>query len=46
MKKFQEITCQECPEGFQSFFDKLDKADLTYLNNEKVPLTLKKMRSF
>jgi CRP/FNR family transcriptional regulator, polysaccharide utilization system transcription regulator len=42
MKKLQEITCQECPEGFQSFFNKLDKADLTYLNNEKVPLTFKK----
>jgi CRP/FNR family transcriptional regulator, polysaccharide utilization system transcription regulator len=42
MKKPQDITCQECPEGFQSFFEKLDEADIAYLNYQKVPLAFKK----
>jgi CRP-like cAMP-binding protein len=43
MKKIREsFPCENCPEGFQSFFNKLDKADLSYLNDEKVPQSDKK----
>ena len=42
MKKLFETNCENCPEGFQSFFNKLDKADLHYLNDEKIPMHFKK----
>ena len=42
MKKLKETCCENCTEGFRSFFNKLDKADLQYLNEEKVPRNYKK----
>jgi CRP/FNR family transcriptional regulator, polysaccharide utilization system transcription regulator len=42
MKKPVEPRCEHCLEGFQSFFEKLDKADLLYLNEEKIPLHFKR----
>jgi len=37
MKKAKETySCEDCLVGFQSFFNKLDKADLNYLNDEKI----------
>jgi len=42
MKKIKETLCENCPQGFQSFFNKLDKADLQYINEEKVSVHFKK----
>lgn len=43
MKKIKENPlCEHCTEGYQSFFRNLDKADLTYINEEKVPQHYKK----
>jgi CRP/FNR family transcriptional regulator, polysaccharide utilization system transcription regulator len=44
MKKPSETRCENCSEGFQSFFNKLDKADLQYINEEKIPLHFKRGR--
>lgn len=38
IKKAAEKRCEDCPEGYRSFFSMLDKADLNYLNEEKVSL--------
>jgi CRP-like cAMP-binding protein len=43
MKKRQkEVPCELCPDGFANYFDRLDKADLQYLNEQKNPLQFKK----
>jgi len=42
MKKSKDLSCQECPEGFRSFIENLDTADLRYLNEQKLPMFIKK----
>jgi len=42
MKKLKETLCENCAEAFSSFFNKLDKADLQYLNEEKLPQHFRK----
>ena len=42
MKKQGDNRCENCIEGFQSFFNKLDKADLQYINEEKIQMHHKK----
>lgn len=42
MKKMTDMLCENCPEGYQGLFNKLDKADLLYLNEEKIPMHFKK----
>ncbi|MDP1620734.1 MAG: Crp/Fnr family transcriptional regulator [Bacteroidales bacterium] len=42
MKRLSEIRCENCPEGFHSFFDQLDNADLQYINEQKIPKHYKK----
>jgi CRP-like cAMP-binding protein len=43
MKRVKENhLCENCYEGFKSFFNKLDKADLSYLNEEKITKSFKK----
>jgi CRP-like cAMP-binding protein len=42
MKRTKEILCENCHSGSRIYFSNLDKADLQYLNEEKVPTFLKK----
>jgi CRP/FNR family transcriptional regulator, polysaccharide utilization system transcription regulator len=42
MMKPKEILCEHCPSGFQKYFSNLDKADLLYLNEEKITGYFKK----
>jgi len=42
MKKLSETHCENCQEGFKNFFNILDKADLQYINEEKIPKHYKK----
>jgi len=36
MTRSKEIFCEHCPAGFHKYFTHLDKADLLYLNEEKI----------
>ena len=36
MTRTREILCENCPSGFQKYFINLDKADLQFLNEEKI----------
>jgi CRP/FNR family transcriptional regulator, polysaccharide utilization system transcription regulator len=45
MTKPKEILCENCPVGFQKYFTTLDKADLLYLNEEKITNYYKKGQS-
>ena len=42
MKSQKEILCEQCPEGSQHFFNKLDKVDLQVINQRKVAQIYKK----
>ena len=42
MKKAREIFCEHCNIGFNQFFENLDKADLRYLNEQKISEVYKK----
>ncbi|MCK9423059.1 MAG: Crp/Fnr family transcriptional regulator [Bacteroidales bacterium] len=42
IKRLKETFCEQCPEGYQSFFHTLDKADLQYINEQKRPHWFKK----
>jgi CRP/FNR family transcriptional regulator, polysaccharide utilization system transcription regulator len=42
MTRPKEILCENCPSGFHKYFTKLDKADLLYLNEEKMTSFYKK----
>lgn len=42
MTRSKEILCENCPSGFQKYFTSLDKADLQYLNEEKITNSFKK----
>jgi CRP/FNR family transcriptional regulator, polysaccharide utilization system transcription regulator len=42
MTRPKEILCEHCPSGFHKYFTNLDKADLLYLNEEKISSYFKK----
>jgi CRP-like cAMP-binding protein len=42
MTRSKEILCENCPSGFHKYFTNLDKADLQYLNEEKITSSYKK----
>ena len=42
MTRSKEIFCEHCPSGFQKYFSNLDKADLLFLNGEKITISYKK----
>ena len=42
MTRTREILCENCPSGFQKYFINLDKADLQFLNEEKITSSHKK----
>jgi CRP-like cAMP-binding protein len=42
MTRSKEIFCEHCPSGFQKYFSNLDKADLLFLNEEKITSSYKK----
>ena len=42
MKKSKEILCEQCSSGFNKYLNCVDKADIQYLNEQKVPITYKK----
>jgi CRP/FNR family transcriptional regulator, polysaccharide utilization system transcription regulator len=45
MTRPKEIFCEHCTTGFQNYFSTLDKADLQYLNEEKITNSYKKSQS-
>jgi len=42
MLKHTEIPCEDCPASKSSYFDTLDKADISYLNDQKTLRFIKK----
>jgi len=42
VRQVVEKRCEDCPESYRTFFHMLDKADLKYLNEEKVNLHFRK----
>jgi len=42
MKNIEELLCEQCPEGTYHFFNKLKKADLRFINENKIIRQYKK----
>jgi CRP/FNR family transcriptional regulator, polysaccharide utilization system transcription regulator len=42
VRRPKDIPCESCPVGFEKYFQKLDRADLCYLNEQKSTIIYKK----